>query len=231
VAIPKGFRGLSLVENLSFASKYNDLQQHTSLRRHTGSPHQSADWFAMTSYFLCVATGQQHNKLKLERRGAGMNRISQIKESPNYGRIKNSLEFRAQRHGALIVWIFTAVMLLVASIAGVGNSARGVMSFILLILFMVTYSLYYVYRLAVLFWKIDHWVFSETLLDKPHQWRKGGAWFTVTLRDRSGREIVKDTSHIFGNVSDPVFEDCVNKRALVGYNSETDTVAVIQILP
>ena len=160
-----------------------------------------------------------------------MHWLSQIKESPNYERIKKSLEFRAQRRDALTVWIFTAVMLLIFGAFGTGSSARGVIGFVMVILLMIPYSLYYVYRLAVLFWKIDHWVFSEALLDKPHLGGKGGAWFTVTLRDRSGREIVKDTPHIFGNVSDPVFEECVNKRALVGYNSETDTVAVIQILP
>ena len=64
VAIPKGFRGLSLVENLSFASKYDDLQQHTALRRHMGSPRQCEHWLAMTAYFLCVATEQLHDKLK-----------------------------------------------------------------------------------------------------------------------------------------------------------------------
>ena len=125
----------------------------------------------------------------------------------------------------------TAIMLLIYGAIGSGGSARGVAGFVMVILVMIPYSLDYVYRLAVLFWKIDHWVFSEAVLDKPHLGGKGGAWFTVTIRDRSGREIVKDTSHIFGNVSEPVFEECVNKRALRGYNSETDTVAVIHILP
>ena len=64
MAIPKGFRGLSLVENLSFASKYDDLQQHTALRRHMGSPRQCEHWLAMTAYFLCIATDQLHDKLK-----------------------------------------------------------------------------------------------------------------------------------------------------------------------
>ena len=160
-----------------------------------------------------------------------MHGLSQIKESPHYERIKNSLEFRAQRRSALVVWICTAIMLLIYGAIGSGGTARGVAGFVMVILFMIPYSLYYVYRLTVLFWKIDHWVFSEAVLDKPHLGGKGGAWFTVTIRDRSGREIVKETSHIFGNVSEPVFEECVNKRALMGYNSETDTVAVIHILP
>ena len=160
-----------------------------------------------------------------------MNWLSRIKESPNYERIKNSLEFRAQWRGALTVWIFTAVMLLFYGVFGTGSSARGVVGFVIVILFMIPYSLYYVYRVAVLFWKLHCWSFCEAVLDKPHLGGKGGAWFTFTVRDRSGRELVKDTSHIFGNVSDPVFEDCVNKRALIGYNSESDTVAVIQILP
>jgi hypothetical protein len=44
------------VESWSFARKYVDLQQNTALRRHRGSPHQRARWFAMTPYFLCGAT-------------------------------------------------------------------------------------------------------------------------------------------------------------------------------
>ena len=50
---------------------------------------------------------------------------------------------------------------------------------------------------------------------------------TVTVRDRSGRELEKETSHIFGTASDPVFEDYVNCRVLIGYHDERDTVAVI----
>ena len=100
----------------------------------------------------------------------------------------------------------------------------------IIVLFMIPYSLYYVYRVGVLFWKIERWAFSETTLDRPHLGYKDGAWFTVTVRDRSGRELEKETSHIFGTASDPVFEDYVNSRVLIGYHDESDTVAVIQKL-
>ncbi len=156
--------------------------------------------------------------------------LQKIKDSPNYPRIKNSLEFKTQRRHALFVWIATAAMLLIAAVAGVGSSAKSTMAFVMLIVFAVPYSLYYVYRVGVLFWKMERWAFSETTLDRPHLGYKGGAWFTVTVRDRSGRELEKETSHIFGTSSDPVFEDYVNRRVLIGYHDESDTVAVIQKL-
>ena len=156
--------------------------------------------------------------------------LQKIKDSPNYPRIKNSVELKAQRRNALFVWIVTAVMLLIAAVAGVGKSAKSTVSFVIIVLFMIPYSLYYVYRVGVLFWKIERWTFSETTLDRPHLGYKDGAWFTVTVRDRSGRELEKETSHIFGTASDPVFEDYVNSRVLIGYHDESDTVAVIQNL-
>ena len=160
-----------------------------------------------------------------------MHWLSQIKESPNSERIKKSLEFRATRRDALVVWIATAALLLLSGAGLSGGRAKTMASFVVTILLMVPFSLYYVYRFVILFVRIERWTFTEAVLDKPHMGTKGSAYFTVTVRDRSGRELQRDTSNIFGRSFDPVFEDCVNKRALIGYNSESDTVAVIQILP
>ena len=156
--------------------------------------------------------------------------LQKLKDSPNYPRIRNSVELKAQLRQALFVWIATAVMLLLAALVGVGKTPKSTVSFVIIVLFMVPYSLYYVYRVGVLFWKIECWTFSETTLDRPHLGYKNAACFTVTVRDRSGRELEKETSHIFGTASDPVFEDYVNRRVLIGYNEETELVAVIQKL-
>ena len=160
-----------------------------------------------------------------------MHWLQKIKESPNYDRIRNSVEFKAQRRHALFVWIATAALLLLVGLTGVDGSAKNVMSFVVLILLAVPYSLYYVYRVGVLFWKIDRWAFSETILDRPHLGYKSSAWFTVTVRDRSGRELEKETSHIFSTTAEPIFEEYVNQRVLIAYHDETDTVAVIKICP
>ena len=153
--------------------------------------------------------------------------LQKIKDSPNYDRIRNSVEFKAQRRHALFVWIVTAVLLLLTALTGVGKSPKSTVAFLMTAFFMIPYSLYYVYRVGVLYWKMERWAFSETTLDRPDLGYKSAAWFTVTVRDRSGRELEKETSHIFGTASDPVFEDYVNCRVLIGYHDESDTVAVI----
>lgn len=157
--------------------------------------------------------------------------LQKLKDSPNYPRIRNSVELKAQLRQALFVWIATAVMLLLAALAGVGKTPKSTVSFVIIVLFMIPYSLYYVYRVGILFWKIERWTFSEATLDRPHLGYKNSACFTVTVRDRSGRELQRDTTNIFGSISEPVFDDCVNKRVLVGYHDETDTVAIIRFLP
>ena len=117
--------------------------------------------------------------------------LQKIKDSPNYPRIKNSVELKAQRRNALLVWIVTAVLLLLTALTGVGKSPKSTVAFLMTAFFMIPYSLYYVYRVGVLFWKIERWAFSETTLDRPHLGYKSSAWFTVTVRDRSGRELEK----------------------------------------
>ena len=156
--------------------------------------------------------------------------LQKIKDSPNYPRIRNSVEFKAQRRHALFVWIVTAAVLLLAALTGPGKNPKSMVSLAIMLPFVILYSLYYVYRVGVLFWKMERWSFSETTLDRPHMGYKSGAWFTVTVRDRSGRELEKETSKIFSTATEPIFEDYVNHKVLVGYNDETDTVAVIRKL-
>lgn len=156
--------------------------------------------------------------------------LQRIKDSPNYPRIKNSVEFKAQRRHALFVWICTAAVLLLAVLTGPGKNPKSTVSLAIMLPFVILYSLYYVYRVGVLFWKMERWSFSETTLDRPHMGYKSGAWFTVTVRDRSGRELEKETSKIFSTGAGPIFEDYVNRRVLIAYNDETDTVAVIRKL-
>ena len=159
-----------------------------------------------------------------------MDWLSRIKESPNYDRLIHSVEFRAIRRDALIVWIATAALLLLSGAGLSGGRAKTMASFVVTVLLMVPYSLYFVYRLVILFVHIQRWTFTEAVLDKPHMGNKGSAYFTVTVRDRSGRELQRDTANIFGRSFDPVFEECVNQKALIGYNDKTDTIVVIKIL-
>lgn len=157
--------------------------------------------------------------------------LSKIKESPNYARLRNSLEFRYVRRQALLIGIPCGIILLLAILVGaVGGdlSARSAFTFAMGLVFLLPVSAYYIYRLVSLFFSIDRYVFTEVLLDRPHMGGRYGAYFTVTVRDRSGRELQRDTSCMFGNMHEPCFDDCVNKKMLIGYNEETDRVVVIR---
>lgn len=161
-----------------------------------------------------------------------MNWFSRIKESPNYDRLRNSLEFKHIRKQAVILGSFSVVFLLLTAMAGIPDgkmSAKSLMAFVMGFVVLIPMTLYYLYRLTSLFFHIERWCFTEVTLDNPHLEGRGSACFTVTIRDRSGRELQRDTSSLFQSQSEPYFDECVNKKALIGYNDETDTVAVIQI--
>lgn len=158
--------------------------------------------------------------------------LRQIKESPNYGRLKNSVELRSAKKDLLFVGIFFLVMTLLLVPGLSADVVRpNTMSFVLVYFFLFLPLLVYaLYRVVILFVHIDRYVFSEAVLDKPHQSGRNGMYFTVTLRDRYGREFQADTRAIF-STGDPNFEDYLNQRVLIGYNEETECVVVIQKLP
>lgn len=161
-----------------------------------------------------------------------MGSLRQVKESPNYGRLKNSVELRSAKKDLLFVVIFFLVMTLFLMLALSADSMRPrTMSFVLVYFFVFLPLLVYaLYRVVILFVHIEQYVFSEAVLDQPHQSGRYGMYFTVTLRDRYGREFQADTRAIF-STGEPNFEDYLNQRVLIGYNEKTECVAVIQKLP
>lgn len=157
-----------------------------------------------------------------------MRSLSEIKESPHYQRLKNSVEFKAERRSTWIVGIFCLIlMLLMAAAAG---SSRGMARSVIGFVVMLPCFLYQLYRLVRIFFHMDSYTYTEVLLDQPKQGYKGSMYFQVRLRDRSGREFETDTNAIFSR-SEPCFEDYVNQKALVGYNNTTELVVVIKKLP
>jgi len=156
-----------------------------------------------------------------------MRSFSEIKESPNYRRLKNSVEFKAERRSTLVVSIFCLILiLLMAAAAGTSRGiARAVIGFVI----MIPCFLYQLYRLVRIFFHMDSYTFTEVLLDQPKQGYKGSMYFTVRIRDRSGQEFETDTNAIFSR-SEPCFEDYVNQKALIGYNNDTELVVVIKKL-
>lgn len=157
-----------------------------------------------------------------------MRSFSEIKESPNFQRLKNSVEFKAEWLSSLIVGIFCLILILLMFTVGSLNSANTARAVIGTII-MIPCLLYQLYRLVRIFFHMDSYTYTEAVLDRPKQGYKGSMYFTVRIRDRSGREFDADTHSIFSR-SEPCFEDYVNQKVLIGYNNVTGLVVVIKKL-
>lgn len=161
-----------------------------------------------------------------------MLRLREIKEHRHYETIKNSVEHRHDRRTAIFVAAATAVILSLAFLAFNHTlKAKSMVSVLMGLFVMIPYCLYCIYRAVIPFFYMDDYSFTEILLDKPHHRGKGAMYFTVTLRDRMGREFAADTHAIFGQYQNPVFEDYINQKALIAYNEKTETVLVIKKIP
>ena len=159
-----------------------------------------------------------------------MLRLSEIKEHRHYETIKNSVEHRHDRRVAILMTVVTVVIIALSAwtLDSTRLRAKADVSLLMGIFVLVPYSLYCIYRAVIPFFYMDSYSFTEVLLDKPHHWGKGAMYFTVTLRDRMGREFERDTHAIFGQYQAPVFEDYINQKALIAYNEKTETVLVIK---
>lgn len=158
-----------------------------------------------------------------------MHSLSEIKESPNFRRLKDSVEYKAERRNTWIIGLFCLILILLMFAAGAdggADSARTVLAAILII----PCFLYQLYRLVRIFFHIDSYTFSEVMLDQPKQGYRGSLYFQIRVRDRYGREFDTDTNRIFGR-AEPCFEDYVNQKVLIGYNHRTALTVVIRKLP
>ena len=159
-----------------------------------------------------------------------MLRLSEIKEHRHFETMKNSVEHRHDRRVA--IWM-TVVLVFVLALTTAATKepplqGRAVGSVLVSLFVLIPYSIYCIYRAVIPFFCMDSYTFTEVLLDKPHHRGKGAMYFTVTLRDRMGREFEADTHAIFGQYQNPVFEDYINQTALIAYNEKTETVLVIR---
>ena len=157
-----------------------------------------------------------------------MRSISEIRESPNFQRLKNSIEFKAERRSTWIVGIFCLILILLMFTVGSLNSA-GTARVVIGTIIMIPCLLYQLYRLVRIFSHIDSYTYTETILDHPRQGFRGAMYFTVRVRNRFGKEIDVDTNHIFSR-AEPNFEDYLNQKVLIGYNNDTELVVVIKKL-
>ena len=161
--------------------------------------------------------------------------LQKIKDSPNYPRLKNSVQYRYERKQFLIIaivlgalYLFTLPPILDLILSEPGREG-GIAALLLMSFITLPLIAWFAYRWLRLFLHIDDWSFSEAVLDKPHAGYKGGVYFTVTITDRRGNKKLVDTANMFSS-SEPMLEDYVNQKVLIGYNEETELVAVIQKL-
>ena len=158
----------------------------------------------------------------------------EVKESPNYRRLKDSLELRCAGKNLLIYGIMTvllgAVSMLSLESASVRSAASAVVVLVMTLMVMVPFTLFYLYRVFKIFHHIDAYAFTEVVLDTPRSGMgRYSMYFEVKVRDRFGAEIATQTheifsTHIGGSSS---LEEYINKKVLIGYNHVTGFVAVI----
>ena len=164
-----------------------------------------------------------------------MHWLAKIKDSPNYPRLKNSVQYRFDRKQFFLIAGVLGVcyLLILPSALDLLRFERGREGGIALLVLMSVIILpliaWFAYRWLRLFVHIDAWCFSEAVLDKPHAGYKGGVYFTVEITDRRGNKKLVDTDKIFG-IQEPRLEDYVNRSVLIGYNEETEVVALIRRL-
>ena len=153
-----------------------------------------------------------------------MRSISEIRESPNFQRLKNSIEYKTELRNVMVIGgvfgTLSLIILLIGENTGIG---------VIYALMCAGLIIYQIYRLLRIFSCMDSYTYTETILDHPRQGFRGAMYFTVRVRNRFGKEIDVDTNHIFSR-AEPNFEDYLNQKVLIGYNNDTELVVVIKKL-
>lgn len=166
-----------------------------------------------------------------------MKRLSEIKESPHYSRLKNSVQYRHDRKQFLIMsaifgGLFLFFMAMLLPLRGHGGRSDASLTTGILVLFFIylPFLLYLAYQWLEIFLYIDSYIFCNVRLDQPHIAGRFGMYFTVEFTDRHGNLLHRDTGKMFSSNAEPYLEDYNNKTVLIGYNEKTDRVVLIQRL-
>lgn len=164
-----------------------------------------------------------------------MNSIQKIKASPHYLRLKESVEYRFHRKQFTVMAAFLGGMylfMLLMFLPLMGSTAESnditVAALVFLGILYAAFLLYFSYRWLEIFLYIDSYVFREVVLNRPQVGTRGGAKYTVTFTDRHGKPLTRETARMFTSQAQPLLEDYNNQTVLIGYNSETDRLVVIQ---
>lgn len=161
-----------------------------------------------------------------------MDFLQKIKDSPHYGRLKNSAQYRYDRRQFLIISVaFGIIFLMILPAMILAGDAGDPAGFVMVIFLMIGYFLawlYFVYHWLEIFLHINSYIFFQARLDQPHVQGRGGVGFTVEFTDRHGNQLQRKTSAMFSSQWEPYLEEYNNQTVLMGYNEKTDRLVVIQ---
>lgn len=156
----------------------------------------------------------------------------EIKESPNYRRLKESVEMKFSKRCAILYAVLTGfcALMVAAPTALADDPAVAAMTITFMLMVLLPFPIFYIYRIFKIYSHMDDYTFTECLLDKPHGgWGRDTMYFDVKVRDRFGAEIPTETHAIFATRGEfsPLLEDYINKKVVIGYNNVTEYVVVI----
>lgn len=166
-----------------------------------------------------------------------MHWLQNIKDSPNYPRLKDSVDYRYwKKQFCILAGIFAGLSLLqlLALLPAMGHDTESdaiiVMAIVFLLLIYMAFIIGFAYVWLEIFLHINSYTFCEVMLDHPHLHGRGAVSFSVEVSDRRGKKLIKETSKMFHSEAEPYFEEYNNQKVLVGYNEETDRIVVIRLL-
>ena len=137
----------------------------------------------------------------------------------------------AKRNAILlaVVCVFCPLMM-AAPIAMTEDAMMAAFGITVMAMALLSFPIFYIYRIFKIYSHIDDYTFTEVVLDKPHGgWGRDTMYFSVTVKDRRGASIPVDTHAIFctRGAFSPLLEDYINKKVTVAYNNTTEYVVVI----
>ncbi len=166
-----------------------------------------------------------------------MHWLQSIKDSPNYPRLKDSVDYRYWRKQFLLMagilggaFLLTLLAVVPVMTEGDEGNAAAIMGLFFIAMVYLGLIAYFAYQWLVIFLHINSYTFCEVMLDHPHLHGRGAVSFSVEVSDRRGKKLIKETSKMFHSEAEPYFEEYNNQKVLVGYNEETDRIVVIHLV-
>ena len=162
--------------------------------------------------------------------------MNQIKKSPHYPLLRQSLEYRHCRKAFFVSLVFVVLFtvptfFLVFSEGDRRGSDPELFFFFLVALAAIGYSIFRGYSWLQIFLHMEDYTFFTATLLKPivtHSRFHHSVRYSLTFPNMDGTVITRETASMFRNYADPCLEDYNGKQVMMGYNEVTDRLVVIK---